>query len=425
MTPDAVVLATSADDIAGTLAVCDELAMPVTPRAGGSGKSGGAVPVCGGVVLCTMGMNTIKEIDRREHLVVAEPGIILGDLFDAVEAEGLFFPPDPNSHAMCALGGAIAENAAGPRAFKYGVTRDYVLGLDVLTAEGTALSVGRRTRKGVTGYDLTALLVGSEGTLAITTSATLRLIRKPASIITLLGLFASVEACAAAVESIVAAGLAPRCLELIDEACLAAMRAEGVAISDEARAMLIMEVDGEPAECERGMEDVGQRAIDAGAIDVLVAQDAAKRDRLWGVRRELSNVIRRLARSKISEDVVVPRVRMVDLVKEVMRISEETGVRMLNYGHAGDGNLHVNLLWDDDEEVPKVQLALDRLFASVIDMRGTLSGEHGIGTSKSAYLPLEQSDALIRLQERIKAQFDPRGILNPGKIFPRRGHGNC
>jgi glycolate oxidase len=425
VTPDAVVLASSADDIQKALEVAAELEVPITPRAAGSGKSGGAVPVCGGIALCTLGMSDIKEIDTREHLAVVEPGLILGDLFDAVEAEGLFYPPDPNSHASCALGGNIAENAAGPRAFKYGVTRDYVLGLEVITAEGTRLSTGRRTKKGVTGYDLTALLVGSEGTLAVTTEATLRLIRKPEKVVTLLGLFSDVAASAGAVSAIVAAGLVPRCLELLDEACLSAMRAEGVGIDDRAGALLLIEVDGDTQACERAMEQVGECAVNAAAVDVLVAQDGAQRSKLWAVRRELSNVVRGLARNKIAEDVVVPRSRMTDLVNEVMRISDRVGVRMLNYGHAGDGNLHVNMLWDDDEEIPKVEQGLVQLFEAVIGMGGTLSGEHGIGTSKSAFLPLEQSAELIGIQRRIKELFDPKGVLNPGKIFPRKGHGAC
>ena len=423
--PDMVVLADGAEDILVTLRIANELGVPVTPRGAGSGKSGGAVPVCGGITLCTLGLAAIEEIDRDELIALVQPGVILGDLYAAVEAEGLFYPPDPNSWAVCALGGNIAENAGGPRAFKYGVTRDYVLGLDVITASGTRLQVGRRTAKGVTGYDMTALMVGSEGTLALTVGATLRLRRKPEQIVTLLTLFDGVGAAARAVSAIVAAGLVPRCLELIDRACLQAMRDEGVALDAAAGALLIIEVDGDGAVCDQQMEQVGALAMDAGAREVLVAQDAAQRDRLWAVRRRLSHVTRRLARYKISEDVVVPRVRMADLVEEVARIGERTGVRMLNYGHAGDGNLHVNLLWDEAHDAPKVEQALEQLFRAVIGMKGTLSGEHGIGTSKAEYLPLEQSAELIAMQRDIKRLFDPKGVLNPGKIFPRRGHGPC
>ncbi len=435
--PDAVVLASSADDIAAAMAAAVEAEVPVVPRAGGSGKSGGAVPVAGGVVIATIGMNRIKEIDRRERLAVVEPGLILGDLHAAVEAEGLFYPPDANSLKMCALGGNIAENAGGPRAFKYGVTRDYVLGLEVLLVDGTRLRTGRRTTKGVTGYDVTALLVGSEGTLAVTAEATLRLLPKPPAVATLLGLFVDVVGAAAAVEAMVAAGLVPRCIELLDAATLEAVRKRGVGIDPRAGALLLLEVDGEPTECEAAMERVGNVTAEAGALDVLAAQDPAQRDRLWEARRQMSPATRAMARFKISEDVVVPRTRIVALFNEIDRIREainppgteaDQAIRMLTYGHAGDGNLHVNFLWNDARAVPRVDDGLARLFRAVIDLRGTLSGEHGIGTSKAEFLPLEQSAELIALERRLKAAFDPRGLLNPHKIFPRRSafaHGSC
>lgn len=423
--PDAVVLASSADDIAKALAVASEAEVPIVPRAAGSGKSGGAVPVAGGIVLATLGMNAIKEIDREEQLAVVEPGVILADLHAAVEAEGLFYPPDPNSLKLCAIGGNIAENAGGPRAFKYGVTREYVLGLEVLLLDGTRLRTGRRTVKGVTGYDVTALLVGSEGTLALTAEATLRLVPKPAAVATLLSLFAGIHDAGRAVAKIVAAGLVPRCLELLDAGTLQAVRERGVGVDPRAQAMLLIEVDGDPLGCEAAMERVGSECTDAGAIEVLVAQDPAQRERLWEARRQLSPATRAMARFKISEDVVVPRMRLVDLLGEVEVISRETRIRMLNYGHAGDGNLHVNFLWNDPDETPRVAAGLDRLFRAVVGMRGTLSGEHGIGTSKSEYLALEQSAELIDIQRRLKAVFDPRGLLNPHKIFPRKSHGSC
>jgi glycolate oxidase len=423
--PDAVVLASTSDDLQKALAVATEAGVPIVPRAGGSGKSGGAVPVAGGIVVSTIGMRQIKEIDRGEQIAVVEPGVILADLHAAVEAEGLFYPPDPNSLKVCALGGNIAENAGGPRAFKYGVTREYVLGLEVLLVDGTRLRTGRRTVKGVTGYDVTALLVGSEGTLAVTTEATLRLIPKPPAVVTLLALFAEVRGCGSAVAAIVAAGLVPRCLELLDAATLDAVRARGVGVDARAQAMLIIEVDGEPLVCEAAMERVGSVCADAGAIEVLVAQGEAQRDRLWEARRQLSPATRAMAKFKISEDVVVPRSRLVDLINETRRISEATGIRVLTYGHAGDGNLHVNFLWNDPEDRPRVEDALGRLFRAVISMRGTLSGEHGIGLSKAEYLPLEQSAELIDLQRRLKGVFDPRGLLNPHKIFPRASHGAC
>jgi glycolate oxidase len=326
---------------------------------------------------------------------------------------------------MCALGGNIAENAGGPRAFKYGVTREYVLGLEAILMDGTRIQTGRRTVKGVTGYDVTALLVGSEGTLAVTTEATLRLIPRPPAVMTLLALFSSVIASGEAVAKIIEARVVPRCIELCDRSALQAVRDRGVAIDARATAMLIIEVDGEPALCELAAERVGNVCAEAGAFEVLAAQDLSQRDRLWEARRQLSPATRAMARWKISEDVVVPRPRVPDLLKEVEAIAEATRVRMLTYGHAGDGNLHVNYLWDDPDSAPRVEEGLARLFRAVIGMRGTLSGEHGIGLSKAEFLPLEQSADLIDLQARIKRTFDPKNLLNPHKIFPRRTHGSC
>jgi len=423
--PDVVVFAGSADDVAKALAVATEAEVPITPRAAGSGKSGGAVPVAGGIALATIGMKSILEIDTEDLVAVVEPGVVLADLHAAVEAQGLFYPPDPNSLAWCALGGNIAENAGGPRAFKYGVTRDYVLGLDVVLMDGTRLSTGRRTVKGVTGYDMTALLVGSEGTLAVTTRATLRLVPKPASVVTLLCLFPSIQTCGQAVSRMIAAGLVPRCLELLDKATLDAVRAHGVVVDPRARAMLLVEIDGEPLSMDSALQRVGEVATSSGSIDVLVAQDEAQRARLWEARRQLSPVTRAMAKFKISEDVVVPRSKIPDLLAEIEAIAAATETRMLTYGHAGDGNLHVNYLWDDPAHAPRIAEGLERLFRAVVGMRGTLTGEHGVGSSKRDYLALEQSAELIGIQERIKAVFDPKSLLNPGKIFPRRSHGGC
>jgi glycolate dehydrogenase FAD-linked subunit len=420
--PDVVVNAESALDVARVLAIAEEHGVPVTPRAGGTGRTGGAVPAAGGIVLRTDTLSKIKEIDRRDLVAVVEPGVITGALHAAVEAEGLFYPPDPNSLASCMIGGNVAENAGGPRAFKYGVTREYVLGLDVCLMGGRPLRTGKRTVKGVTGYDVTALLVGSEGTLGVFTEVTLRLVPKPHEVSTLLVLFEELGACGEAVSAIVGAGIVPRCLELLDAATLDAVRKNGVAVDPRARAMLLVELDGDALEAQtlRLGELLGARAL-----DVLVAQDAAQRARLWEARRALSPATRKLAKYKLSEDIVVPRSRIAELLARVDEIGHRTGVRHLTYGHAGDGNLHVNFLWNDDAERPSVDRAIDELMRATIAMRGTLSGEHGIGLAKASYLPLEQSAELIALQRDIKRVFDPKDLLNPGKIFPPPGHGAC
>jgi glycolate oxidase len=422
--PDVVVIAASAGDVATALAVADACDVPVTPRAGGTGRTGGAVPVAGGIVLATHRLARIKEIDRDNLVAVVEPGVITGTLHAAVEQEGLFYAPDPNSLESCCIGGNLAENAGGPRAFKYGVTRDWVLGLEANLIGGRVVRAGKRTVKGVTGYDVTALLVGSEGTLAVFTEATLRLVPKPPAIATALALFADVRQAAGAVGAIIGAGVVPRCLELLDGATLGAVRSAGVAVDERAGAMLLIEVDG--ASAESALLRVGEVATNRpGCIDVLVAQDGVQRDRLWAARRMLSKATRRLAKHKLSEDVVVPRTRIADLLDRTDEIGVATGVRHLTYGHAGDGNLHVNFLWNEDAERPAVDRAIGLLMRATVEFGGTLSGEHGIGVSKAPYLALEQSADLIALQRDIKRAFDPKDLLNPGKIFPTAGHRAC
>jgi glycolate dehydrogenase FAD-linked subunit len=421
---DAVVLATCAADVATTLAIADAFDVPVTPRAGGTGRTGGAVPVGGGIVLATHGLARVKDIDRENLVAVVEPGVITGELHSALEREGLFYAPDPNSLESCRIGGNLAENAGGPRAFKYGVTRDWVLGLEACLMGGRVVKTGRRTVKGVTGYDVTALLIGSEGTLAVFTEATLRLMRKPENVATALALFSDVRAAAGAVEAIVGSGVVPRCLEMLDSATLGAVRAAGVAVDPRAGALLLIEVDGDAS--ESSLLRVGEVATGcSGCIDVVVAQDGTQRDRLWAARRALSRATRALARYKLSEDVVVPRTRIVELLDRTDAICADGNVRHLAYGHAGDGNIHVNFLWDDDSERPAVERAIERLMRTVVALGGTLTGEHGIGVTKARYLRLEQSEELIMLQQDIKRAFDPKGLLNPGKIFTSPGHGAC
>lgn len=421
--PDVVVLAETEADVLATLRVAQACGVPVTPRAAGSGKSGGAVPVHGGIVLSTLGMGGIEDIDTDNMTAVVGPGVILADFHRAVEAEGAFYPPDPNSSALCALGGNIAENAAGPRALKYGATRDYVLGLEVATVSGERLSIGRRTHKGVTGYDLTSLLVGSEGTLAVTLRARVKLLPKPDQVITLLALFGDALSCSRAVIALCKQGPLPRCAELLDAATLQAMRDAGVAIDASANAMLIIETDDLAAELHA--ERLGEACMAAGAQNVLVAQDEAQRSRIWESRKKMSFATRAMAKFKISEDVVVPRARVPFLIERVQEIGGCTSIKTLTYGHAGDGNLHCNFLWNNPEEAPQVEKALGLLFHEVIQMGGTLSGEHGIGTSKLQYLPLEQPSSVIALQQSLKAVFDPKGLLNPGKIFAGGLHRGC
>jgi glycolate oxidase len=425
-TPDIVVIAESREHIAATLEVAERCGVPVTPRAGGSGRVGGAVPVAGGIVLATHAMTRIKEIDPVDLVAVVEPGVMTRSVHEAAEREGLFYPPDPNSLQWCCIGGNVAANAGGPRAFKYGVTREYVLGVEACLMGGRVVRPGRRTVKGVTGYDLTALLVGSEGTLGVFSEVTLRLRRRPEAVATVVALYDDVHRAASAVVSVLATGLVPRCIELMDRWTLDAVRAQKVAVDVRASAMLLIELDGPVATLDAELERLGEVLSGApGSLDVLAAQDEAQRDRLWQARRALSPATKKLARHKLSEDVVVPRSRIGQLLSETDAIGERHQVRHLTYGHAGDGNLHVNFLWDDDAERSRIDAALFDLMRATVALGGTLSGEHGIGVTKLPYLHLEQSSELIDLQRDVKRAFDPKELLNPGKIFAPRGHGAC
>lgn len=427
--PDAVVRARDTRQVSAALAACYANDVPVTPRAAGTGRVGGAVPVQGGVVLAVESMNAVKGIEHADMCCVVEPGVVTGALHRAVEAEGLFYPPDPNSHETCAIGGNLACNAGGPRAFKYGVTRDFVWSLEVVLPNGEVLNVGKPTSKGVTGYDLAGLFVGSEGTLGVITEARMRLVPRPEGVATLLAFLPSDAAVGKTVGSMLGRRIVPRCVELVDRTALGLMRAQaGIPLPEGAESMLLIEVDGDAHALEAQVEALGGALDDAGAVEVLMAQNAAERERLWGARRELSHTLRRSAKNKLAEDVVVPRTRIFDLLRRCAELSEKHGVVMPAYGHAGDGNLHVNFLWDHPDQRPGVDRAIAELFESVVAMGGTLSGEHGIGVLKAPYLPLEQPGTLIELQSRVKAVFDPKGLMNPGKIFPagpKAPHGAC
>jgi glycolate oxidase len=422
--PDAVIVARSTDEISTALRIAYEHDVPTTPRAGGTGRTGGAVPTRGGFVLSMEGLARIRGIEQDDGLAVVEPGVVLGDLHDAVDAEGLFYPPDPNSWASCQLGGNLAENAAGPRAYKYGATRDYVLGTECVLADGTVLRTGRRTRKGVTGYDVTSLLVGSEGTLAVFTEAVLRLLPRPERTVSLLAPFESVEAAARAVVALAQRTTSLTCLEMLDEHTLDLVREKAGLVNPNARALLIADIDGDETFVDGELERVGGWLTGDGALDVLVARTHAERERVWAPRRALSYALRTLAAHKLSEDVVVPRSKIPALLAAVREISERERVLMPAYGHAGDGNFHVNLLWNDGEK-PRVDAAIDALLRTTVELGGTLSGEHGIGLAKAPYLHYEQSNALIGLQRSLKSTFDPKGLLNPDKIFGGGPHKGC
>ena len=417
--PIGVVLAESALDVELALSIAAEAAVPIVPRGAGTGKTGGAVPIQSAIVLDMLGFAQIKEINRRESLAVVEPGVILSAFQAAVAAEGLFYAPDPNSRVGCSIGGNVATNAGGPRAFKYGVTGRYVLGIEAFLVGGQRIQTGRRTAKGVTGYDVTSLLVGSEGTLAVFGDITLRLIRPPEARQTLLVPFSRIGSAARAVMGIVAEGLLPSCLELLDLRLLGDdIRRELGAGPGPAESLLLIEVDGSEADCRQLAARVAALCESHGAGSIQVASDPETRDRMWAVRSNMSLTLRASAKHKLSEDVAVPRQALAELLERLSASSARHEVRSVAYGHAGDGNLHVNFLWDEPGEAARVQAAIRELFEHVVALGGTLSGEHGIGVLKAPYLPLEQSAQLMLLQQSVKQTFDPAGLLNPGKIFP-------
>jgi len=420
---DVVVLPGSTREVSAVATLCNDLRVPLVPRGAGTGYTGGAVPVRGGVVLSLERLNRIVEIDEANLIAVVEPNVVTGDLQDAVERIGLFYPPDPASLRQSSIGGNVAECAGGPRAFKYGTTRHYVLGLEAVLPNGEIIETGGKVVKNVVGYDLTQLLVGSEGTLAIITKVILRLVPKPSAQATLRATFNDVRDAVAAVSGIVRARVVPATIELVDgeslDAVAQSLGARTLAQEGTA-ALLLVEVDGVPAAVEEEAAAVAAACRAAGATEVRHAADEAERQDLWRVRRELSLSLRTVAPLKINHDVVVPKGRIPQLFDLVAGLRAEHGARIPLFGHAGDGNIHVNIMLD-----PEVPGALDRaraaeraLFEGVVALEGAISGEHGIGVSKMPFVPLELTPVEIALMKRVKEAFDPNGILNPGKIFP-------
>lgn len=418
--PAAVVFAESREDVEATLRWATAHRIPVTPCGARTGKSGGSLPVRGGIALSLERMDRIRSFRPEDGLIEVEPGVVTGRVMEVAEAAGLFYPPDPNSWETCTIGGNVAENAGGPRALKYGVTRDYVLGLEAVLPSGEAIRTGRRTVKGVAGYDLTSLLVGSEGTLAVITGITLRLVPLPRHVRTALCVFPDAVAAARAVAAILGAGILPRTLELFDDRAIAVSDERGpFRFPDGAGAAILAETDGNDEAAVFGeLLRLGEIAGEQGAIEVLVAHSEQQRRELWATRRQVSAALKARWPKKISEDVVVPRSRIPEAIERFKAIGRERGLAVATYGHAGDGNLHTNLLFEEEAQRPAVQAALEAVMRTTLELGGTITGEHGVGIAKQAFLPWEQGATLVELQRRLKAVFDPLGILNPGKIFP-------
>lgn len=420
---DAVVTPANTAEISAIAALCNDTRTPLVPRGGGTGYTGGAVPVEGGVVLSLERLNRILEIDELNLLCVVEPNVITGDIQDAVEKVGLFYPPDPASLRQSVIGGNVAECAGGPRAFKYGVTKAYVLGLEAVLPNGEIIRTGGKVVKNVVGYDLTQLLVGSEGTLAIITKITLRLVPKPPVQVTMRASFPSVRHAVNAVTNLIRERVVPAALELIDGDCLEAV-AQALNVRSLApagtAALLLLEVDGIAEQVAAEALRVERACLAAGATEFLRAKDEAERQELWRVRREISPSLKMITPLKFNHDVVVPKGRVPELFELVDRIKAEFRLRIPCFGHVGDGNIHVNIMVTpgDEDEIRRAHEAEGVLFRGTVALEGSISGEHGIGFAKAKYLPMELTGPTIDAMKRVKQAFDPNGILNPGKIFP-------
>ena len=418
--PDAVVLVERAEEVQAIFALAALHRVPVIPVGARSGKSGGILALHGGIAVSLERMDHILEISPQDGLCRVEPGVITGRLQAAVEEQGLFYPPDPNSRDLCSIGGNVAENAGGPRALKYGVTRDYVLGLTAVVPTGELLRLGRRSVKGVAGYDLVGLLVGSEGTLGIVTEITLALLPRPRHVATGLVAFASVAGAARAVTRALSGGVLPRCMELFDDLSLeAAARTSPYKFPPGAGAALLVEVDGDAEDAVLGeLARLAELLAPEARGEMIAAQNEAQRRDLWETRRLLSVNLKSVHPRKLSEDVAVPRSRIPEMIARAKEIGARRGVAVATYGHAGDGNLHVNVLFDGEDERPTAEAVAGDVLRTAVDLGGTITGEHGVGFTKRGFLEYEQGTAVVALERRLKAAFDPLGLLNPGKIFP-------
>lgn len=424
--PEVVIEPNTAEEISQIMSHCNQQRIPVTVRGAGTGLSGGAIPVFGGVVLSMKRMNQILDIDENNFMATVQPGVITQELQDKLKSKGLFYPPDPASKGSCFIGGNVAENSGGPKAVKYGVVKDYVLNLEVVLPSGEIIETGSNTLKNATGYNLTQLLVGSEGTLGVVTKIVLKLIPHPTHTLLMLAPFKHLNEAAQAVPAIMKAGITPSGLEFMERAALDAAtqalpEADRLEIPDDIEAHLLIELDGNYPDLLMEEAETIFATLDAFECgDILMADTEAQKDRLWKMRRIVGEAVKRNSIYK-EEDTVVPRFAFPDLLKSVKEIGKAHGFDSVCYGHAGDGNLHVNILkgnmtekeWNED-----LTHAIRKLFEKVHALGGTISGEHGIGWVQKNYLDIVFSPVEIELMKQIKAIFDPNNILNPGKIFP-------
>lgn len=416
--PIAVVFPLSTEEVANTIKLCNAHKVPVVPRGRGTGTAGGSVPEVGGVVMSLERMNKIISVDGDNRMAIIEPGVLNQTLQDAIKPVGFFWPPDPSSAAYCSIGGNLATCAAGPHAVKYGVARDHVLGLKAVTGNGDIIRTGCYTSKGVVGYDLTRLIVGSEGTLAVITEATLKLTPLPKHTGGLTAEFIDTASCAKAIAAIMAQPYTPSALEFLDNGALNLIRGRHKNLLPEnARAYLMIEVDGSQQEIIEATQAILQACQIDGLIEAKPAEDTKA---LWAARKALSPLLKDIAPKKINEDIAVPVSHLPELLTGLEKLSAQYQISNVNFGHAGNGNIHVNLLVNPDnaDEMKRAYACLDEVFSLVLSLQGTLSGEHGVGMAKRPFVPREIDATTMALMKSLKLTFDPNNILNPGKLFP-------
>jgi D-lactate dehydrogenase (cytochrome) len=426
--PAAVLLARDEAQVARLLALANEHGFAVVPRGAGTGLAGGCLAETGGVVLDMSAMNRILAIDADSVTATVEPGVLTGDLRRAAKAKGLFYPPDPASLDTSTIGGNAATNAGGPACVKYGTTRDYVLGLSAVLPTGEIIRTGTATRKGVVGYDLTRLLVGSEGTLGVITRLTLKLLPHPETQACLAAVFPDLGAAMRAIITVMTRGHLPSAMEFLDARCLrlvgdllpAHVRA-GLpgAPGEGGEALVLIECDGSEAEALRSVDDIESICRRLGALDILPAPDEAGREAVWAVRRSVSTRIHESCAVYIPEDIAVPIGRIAEMVAALPAVEDKYGIVIYAFGHAGDGNIHLNLTAPQESARPRVEAAAEACVRLALALGGTMSGEHGVGLAKRHLLPLEIAPVSLRVQRGIKALLDPNNVLNPGKLFPK------
>ncbi len=420
--PDFVVFPKDSEQISKLFILANREKIPVVPRGAGSGFTGGALAADGGIIVSTELMNKIESIDTTDLTAVAEPGVINYHFQEEVEKRGLFYPPDPASWQFSALGGNVAENAGGPRAVKYGVTKDYILGLEAVLPNGDFIRAGSRNIKDVVGYNIAGLLIGSEGTLAFITKIIARLIPKPQSTSTVLAEFKTLDQAASSVSLILNNNILPTAIEFMDRHSVAAVkRYTDISIDESTKAILVIQTDGSTEEASREAEKIADLLRSKAGATVKIATTVAEEELLWRARRSVSPALKNIRPNKLNEDIVVPRNRLDKMIEKTDQISKKYGLPIVNFGHAGDGNIHVNVLYEDDER-KKAEAAVYEIFEAVVELGGTLSGEHGIGVAKQKFLRLAKTESEMNIMRAIKKTFDPNNILNPGKMGLQKGH---